>query len=150
MGWAYVPNISNILVIVDACSTWIEAFLCPNRSAETVKSKLLEVFARFGVPTDLVSDNGPEFLVLGNMLSSMGCRKIEALSYSPASNGAAERAIQTVKAALKHFDLKTRNFGNYLNKILFNHQSPLGGCKLSPARKLMKRPLRVAANHSLK
>ena len=62
MDWCYVKDQGNILVIVDAVSGWIEAFPAGNRTSETVKIYLSQIFARFGIPINLVSDNGPEFV----------------------------------------------------------------------------------------
>ena len=62
MEWGYVKEQGNILVIADAGSDWIEAFPAGNRTSETVKIYLSQIFARFGIPKTFVSDNGPEFV----------------------------------------------------------------------------------------
>ena len=62
MDWRYVKDQSNILLIVDAGSVWIEDFPVGNRTSKTVKLHLSQIFARFGIPRILVSDNGPEFV----------------------------------------------------------------------------------------
>ena len=62
MYWGYIKDQGKILVIVDAVSGWIEAFPAGNRTSETVKVYLGQIFARFGIPKSLVSDNGPEFV----------------------------------------------------------------------------------------
>ena len=62
MDWGYVKDQGNILVIVDAGSGLIEAFPAGNRTSQTVKVYLSQIFARFGIPRTLVSDNGPEFV----------------------------------------------------------------------------------------
>ena len=49
-------------MIVDAGSGWIEAFPAGNRTSQTVKVHLSQMFARFGTPIILVSDKGPEFV----------------------------------------------------------------------------------------
>ena len=43
-------------------SCWTEALPAGNRASETVKLYLNQMFARFGMPKTLVSDNGPEFV----------------------------------------------------------------------------------------
>ena len=70
MDWGYVKDQGNILVVVDAGSGWIEAFPAGNRTSQTVKVHLSQIFARFGIPRILVSDNGPEF-VSSNQLKAM-------------------------------------------------------------------------------
>ena len=49
-------------MIVDAGSSWIEAFPAVNRTSQTVKVHLSQIFVRFVIPKILVSDNGPEFV----------------------------------------------------------------------------------------
>ena len=103
MDWGYVKDQGNILVIVDAGSGWIEAFPVGNRTSEKVKIHLSQIFARFGIPKTLVSDNGPEF-VSGNLkqwCESPGIKKMESPVYHPRANALAERAVQTVKRALQ-------------------------------------------------
>ena len=77
MNWGYVKNQGDILVIVDADSRWIESFHAGNRTSETVKVYLSQIFARFGIPKTLVSDNGPEFVSgdLNQWWESLGIKK---------------------------------------------------------------------------
>ena len=75
IDWAYIKGIGNVLIIVDAATTWIEAFLCTNRTSQRVAQCLMSVFARFGIPNVLVSDNGPEFIALRKWLNQCGCKK---------------------------------------------------------------------------
>ena len=103
MDWGYVEDQANILVIVDKSSGLIEAFPAGNRTSETVKVYLSQIFARFGIPKILVSNNGPEFVngELKQLCESLGIKKMESLVHHPRANGLAERAVQTVKRALQ-------------------------------------------------
>lgn len=49
------------LIIVDACSKWIEAIRMPRTTAPAVIRVLHDLWARFGIPKQAVSDNGPPF-----------------------------------------------------------------------------------------
>ena len=62
MDWGYVKDHGNILVKVGGGSGWIEAFPARNRTSQTVKMHLSQIFARCGITRILVSDNGPEFV----------------------------------------------------------------------------------------
>ena len=62
MDWGYVKDQGNSLLVVDAGSGWIEAFPAGNRTSQTVKVHLSQIFARFGIPRKLVTDSGPEFV----------------------------------------------------------------------------------------
>ena len=64
MNWGYVEDQGNILVIVDAGSGVIKTFHVRNRTSETVKVCISQIFAMFGIPKTLISDNSAEFLVM--------------------------------------------------------------------------------------
>ena len=61
MDWAYIQEVGNTLIIVNAGSGWIEAFICGNRPTEKVIHYLSAIFGRFGVPHTLVFDNAKDF-----------------------------------------------------------------------------------------
>ena len=91
------------LLVVDAHSKWPEIQIMSTTTASKTISVLREVFARYGLPQQLVSDNGPrfvaeEFLVF---LRSNGVKHIRSAPYHPATNGAIERMVQTMKQSLK-------------------------------------------------
>ena len=71
-------------------------------TARTI-SVLREMFARFGLPKHLVSDNGPQFTSdeFEQFLVGNGVNHIRSSPYHPSTNGAAERLVQTVKQALR-------------------------------------------------
>ena len=59
--WCHVPEVGEVLVMVDAASGWIECSLPQARTSSNVFESLSAVFSRFGVPKTLVTDNGAEF-----------------------------------------------------------------------------------------
>ena len=103
MDWGYAKDEGNILVIIDAGSGWIEAFTAGNRNSQTVKVHLSQIFASFGIIRILVSDNSPEFVSsdLKQWCESPGIKKMESPIYHQRVNGIAERAVQTVKRAIR-------------------------------------------------
>ena len=62
MDWGSVKDQGNILLNVDEGSGWIEAFTAGNRISETFKLYHSQIFIKFGMPKNLVSDNGPDFV----------------------------------------------------------------------------------------
>ena len=146
MDWLYIPTQGEILVIVDAGSGWIEAFPCENRSTKLVVKCLRDVFSRFGIPETLVSDNGKEFIAaeLKEWLKLQGCHKMESPLYSPRSNGLAERAVQTLKRALKFFDKSLGcSFNAYLQKVLLTHRNSSTSRGSTPAQLLLGKSPRL-------
>ncbi|XP_037974858.2 uncharacterized protein K02A2.6-like isoform X1 [Plutella xylostella] len=91
------------LVLVDSCTKWIEVIKMVSTSAKQVIIKLREIFATFGLPKQVVSDNGPPFtsMEFKDFLSSNGITQTFSAPYHPASNGLAENAVRTCKKVIK-------------------------------------------------
>ena len=49
------------MVLVDSHSKWLKAEIMPHVTSETTIEKLRNIFAWFGIPERLISDNGPQF-----------------------------------------------------------------------------------------
>ena len=74
-------------------------------------------------------------------LKANGVRHLTAAPYHPATNGLAERAVQTCKAALKKMSSGTLE--TKIQRFLFNYRiTPQGTTGLPPAQLLMGRQLR--------
>ena len=88
-----------ILVMIDAHSKWIEAVTTSSTSSNLVIEELRTLFARFGIPESIVTDNGTCFVSeeFESFLKTNGIRHTTSASYHPSSNGLAERAVQIVK-----------------------------------------------------
>ena len=93
----------QFLVVVDAHSKWLEVVPVPNLTSQTIIDTLRSIFVTHGLPELLVSDNGPSFTSaeFQEFMKRNGIRHITSVPYHPASNGLAERAVQTFKTALK-------------------------------------------------
>lgn len=92
-----------LLILVDAHSKWIEVFPTNHSTSAVVIENLRRVFAQFGLPEVLVSDNGSCLVSkeFNTFLLANGVKQITSAPYNPATNGLAERAVQTVKRGLK-------------------------------------------------
>ena len=51
-----------LLVVVDAHSKWPEVYIMNSTTSTRTITALRDIFARFGLPKQLVSDNGPQFV----------------------------------------------------------------------------------------
>lgn len=113
----------TFLVIVDAFSKWIEVFPVSSTSAEVTISALRVAFAQHGLPDVIVSDNGPAFTSAQYLefLTRNGIRRMLVPPYHPASNGAAERVVQTVKNKLKKSG--SGNFQTQISRFLFHYRT---------------------------
>jgi len=94
-----------LLVTVDYCSKWVEVF--PLQSAKTpliTNILIKEIFTRWGVPTYLVSDQGPQFT---SQLLNATCRQWGAIqklttAYHPQTN-LTERVNRTLKVMIASY-----------------------------------------------
>ncbi|EYB85899.1 hypothetical protein Y032_0289g1517 [Ancylostoma ceylanicum] len=139
---------TNFLVVVDAYSKWPE-ILTTNRTTSTTTIHLLrQIFARFGMPETLVSDNGTQFTSaeFKNFCLENGIQHIFSPPYHPQSNGQAERFVDTFKRSL----LKLKGEGTLseiLQTFLLTYRTTpnpgLEGSK-SPAELCLGRKLRTS------
>ena len=91
------------LLAVDAHSKWPEIHeMSSTTVAKTIKI-LRNIFASYGLPEQIVTDNGPQFTAtdFAKFMKANGIRHIRSAPYHPASNGLAERLIQSFKQAVK-------------------------------------------------
>ena len=94
---------SNYLLIVDYYSRFIEVVRLRCMTADEVILHTNSVFARHGIPEEVISDNGPQFSSKLFQLFSheYGFHHITSSPLYRQSNGEAERAVKTIKALLK-------------------------------------------------
>ncbi len=86
----------TLLVVSDYFSNYVEVENVSKPNTNGVTKPLKAMFARWGVPEELVSDNGPQF---SSTEFAEFSRKwgFEHTTSSPQSNGKAENAVKTVK-----------------------------------------------------
>ena len=82
-------------VVVDAFSKWTEVIQLHEgaTSASQTITELRRIFARFGIPKQIMSDNRPQFVSseFRTFSKKQGIRHILVPPYHPQSNGEAER-----------------------------------------------------------
>eukprot|EP00731_Ephydatia_muelleri_P000810 Em0001g810a len=93
----------SYLLMVDYYSRFIEVTRLGGLSTEAVIGAVKGIFARHGVPEEVVSDNGPQFSsrTFQNFSREYGFEHITSSPLYPQSNGEAERAVRTVKSLWK-------------------------------------------------
>ena len=91
----------KFLVVVDAHTKWLEVI---SMTILPQQRKQLRCCAlSYGLPQKLVSDNGPQFTASSfeEFLSVNGVQHLKSPPYHPATNGEAEKFVQTFKHSLK-------------------------------------------------
>lgn len=95
-----------ILVATDHFTKWVEIFAIPDQQAETCATILVnEVFARYGCPYDLHSDQGRNFdgAVFKEVCKILEIRKTRTSPYHPKGNGQVERFNRTLLRMIKAY-----------------------------------------------
>ena len=127
----------DYLVLVDYYSRWIEVLRLYKTTAESVISRIEDVFARFGSPKEVISDNGPQFI-------SADFKKLElkhkfnhitSSPYLPNANGEAERAVQTAKRILSQTD-------HWLGLMVYR-DTPIAATGCSPSQLMLGRHIQT-------
>ena len=134
------------LVLVDSHSKWLEVVPMSSTTTEKTVGVLRTLFARYGLPKELVTDNGPQFTAMefSEFIRNNGIRHCRSAPYHPATNGAAERCVQTLKNALRAKKGDQGSLSLKLAQFLMAYRNtPHSTTGLSPAELFLKRPLRT-------
>ena len=91
------------LVAVDAHSKWPKVEVMKVTMATKTIEAIRKGFAAFGLPEQIVLDNGPQFISeeFAAFMRQNHIKHIHSAPYHPASNGLAERFVQSLKTGLK-------------------------------------------------
>jgi len=87
------------LIVVDAHSKWLEVIPMASTSATRIIEELRMLFTAHDLLEQLVSDDGSQFIAdeFRAFMRSNGIKHIKSAPYHPATNGLAERFVQTFK-----------------------------------------------------
>ena len=124
---------------------------CLSRLTTTEKTitELRKIFATHGLPEQLVSDNGAQFTSyeFEEFLKCNGIKHIRSAPYHPATNGEAERFVQTFKHAMKIAKADEGTLETKLARFLITYRStPNSTTSVAPAELLFHRQLRTRLN----
>ncbi|CAC5419149.1 unnamed protein product [Mytilus coruscus] len=104
------------------------------------------LFSSHGIPTEIVSDNGPQFTSseFETFLKKNGVKHILSAPYHPSSNGEAERAVRTFKQAMKTVKNESGTLSEKLCRFLLGYRTtPHSTTKRTPAELFVGRRLRT-------
>ncbi|KAJ8399524.1 hypothetical protein AAFF_G00409350 [Aldrovandia affinis] len=132
--------------MVDRTTRWPEAVPSPQRRPRTWPGHSSgRGVVRFGTPSDLSSDRGPQFTseLWSAVADGLGVKLHRTTAYHPQANGLCERFHRSMKAALRA-SLKD---GNWLDKLpwvmLGLRTAPKEDLQSSSAELVYGQPLRV-------
>lgn len=132
------------LIVVDALSKWVEVRKVVDMNANTLCGTMDNIFATFGLPQTIVSDNGRQFVSqqFREFCRVRGIRQVTAAPYHPRTNGLAERFVRTFKDRMRASSGVDNGYRK-LHEILFSYRNtPHGTTGRSPAEAMFGRQLR--------
>ena len=90
-------------LLIDAHSKWPEIGEMKSTTAAGTIAILRRVLASLGLPEQIVSGNGPQFVShdFTDFLTVNVVKHIRVAPYHPTSNGTIERHVQTFKQSMK-------------------------------------------------
>jgi transposase InsO family protein len=115
-------------VLVDAHSKWPEIV----EMKTTTSTKTIEVprsiFSRNGIPAQIVSDNGSQFSSdhtdeFATFMKRNGSKHYKSSPYHPATNGLAERFIQTFKNSMRAMKDENRDINQKIANFLLTYRN---------------------------
>ncbi|XP_011858785.1 PREDICTED: uncharacterized protein K02A2.6-like [Vollenhovia emeryi] len=131
-------------ILVDAFSKWPEVHIVKDMTARTTINLCRQIFATFGLPSCIVSDNGRTFISkeFRDFLQRNGIAQKLTAPYHPATNGQAERYVQIFKNALKKMRANTSNVQTLVPRILLQYRTTIHAATgKTPAELLFLRKL---------
>ena len=137
---------SMFLVAIDAHSKWPEVVQMASTTSQKTIGALKAMFAAYGLPEQIVTDNGPQFVAeeFAVFMRSNGIKHIRSAPYHPATNGAVERFVQTLKRALRAQDGSASPLCEQLSSFLLTYRAtPHATTNESPSQLFLGRQIRI-------
>ena len=128
----------TLLVVCDYFSNFIEVACLNTVTTRSVLRELLPMFARFGLPDVLVTDNGPQFASaeFAVFMKQKGITHGASSPHYAQSNGKSENAVKTLKLPFA----KAKQSGESEYMALLDWRNTPSECmSTSPAQRLMGR-----------
>ena len=115
----------SFLIIVDAYSKWAEVIEMSQTTTDRTIIALRQVFSTHGIPTQIVSDNGPQFTSsdFAEFAKQNGIKHTRTSPHHPASNGEAERFVRTFKEAMKAGRHDSLTLSHRLSSFLLSYRT---------------------------
>ena len=115
-----------VVVFADYLTKWVEAFPTSDQKAETIAKLFVEsVVSRHGVPEELLSDRGPNFLseLIQEICNLLGVKKISTSGYHPQCDGLVEKFNSTLIGMIaKSVENQANDWDRHLPYLLFSYR----------------------------
>ncbi|XP_072170068.1 uncharacterized protein [Diadema setosum] len=135
-----------ILTIVDYATRYTEAIPLKSITTVDVAEALVTVYSRVGIPQEVMSDLGPQFVsdLMKEVCRLLSIKQLTSSRYHPMCNGLVERYNAVVKSSLKRLCTEEpRQWDRYLPALLFAlREAPSSSLGFSPFELLYGRHVR--------
>ena len=135
-----------ILTLVDFATRYPEAVPLKNIDTETAAEALVDIFSRLGVPEEILSDLGMQFVYecMKEVTRLLSIKQLTTTPYHPMCNGLTEKFNVTIKSMLKRLcSEQPRQWHRYINPLLFAYREvPRESTGFSPFELLCGRAVR--------
>ena len=133
-------------ILVDFATRHPEAIPLKNIDMETVAEMLVDIFSRLGVPEEILSDLGTQFVseCIREVTRLLSTKQLTTTPYHPMCNGLAEKFNGTMKSMLKRLcSEQPRQWHRYINPLLFVYREvPQESTGFLPFELLYRRAVR--------
>ncbi len=133
-------------LVIDAHSKWGEVFQMNHTTTTKTIDILRQLFSSYGLPEQVVSDNGPQFASaeFQQFMQGNGIRHIRCAPYHPASNGLVERFVRTFKESMSAGKNDGLSLTHRLANFLLTYRStPHATTQRSPCSLFIGRDIRT-------
>jgi hypothetical protein len=140
------PSGETLLVIVDYYSRYTDVVILKNTSTENIIESLENIFATFGLPQTLKTDNGSQFISekFQNYLKDKDIIHITSTPLWPQGNGEIEIQNKTLLKAIRCAHAENKNWKNELRKFLVAYRTtPHTVTGISPSELMFNRRIKT-------
>ena len=134
------------MTLVDFSTRYPEAVPLKNIDTETVAEALVDIFSRLGVPEEVLSDLGTQFVsdCMREVTRLLSIKQLTTTPYHPMCNGLMEKFNGTMKSMLKRLcSEQPRQWHRYIKPLLFAYREvPQESTGFSPFELLYGRAVR--------
>ena len=140
-----VPHHQRFLVVAyDLHSKWPEVIPAGTVTTHVIIDILDSLFARWGLPLTITTDNEPQFVAaqISDFLSGKGIKHIRTAYFHPQANGGVERFNQSLKNGIRAHLFQGCTFQAALNQTLLHYRaSQHATTQASPASLMLGREM---------
>jgi len=114
-----------ILTVVDFATRYPEAVALKNITTTVVAETLVSIFARVGIPEEILSDRGTQLTsdIMKEFGRLLSLKQLTTTPYHPQSNGLVKRFNATLKSMLKCMcSERPQDWDRYIDALLFAYR----------------------------